>query len=42
MSLAFAIVLSVAMICATVLVVTYVGVNLAKRSGACPHCGKSA
>ena len=40
MSLAFAIVLSVAMVCATILVVTFVGLNLAKRSRTCPNCGK--
>jgi hypothetical protein len=40
MSLAFAIVLSVAMICVTILVITVVGVNLSKRSRTCPHCGK--
>ncbi len=41
MSLGLAIVIATALVCGTVLVITFVGVSLAKREGACPHCGAS-
>ena len=41
MSLPTAIVLATAMICVTVLVITGIGLKLAKQSRVCPRCGES-